>query len=799
MSEDILKLLFVLSDQDDVNALLNEVPARELNYQLQITGTLVGARALVEDVTFDVIIVDYDVAGDETLGLIHDAPIQTAVILLAKVGNEKIAVEALKCGFTDYIVKDDQRAFLAALPSAIASAVRSKNLEVALHEYHEDLERKVRQRTEELDAVNRRLRDEIREKEALLGRLRGSESRYRAIFETTGSATIIFGADWEIELANFEAALLFGMSEPGLLRGLRWIELLADRARDRLLKVRGDLSTRQHREETRVFGRDGKIRRVILTVRAVPGSDSFVASLTDITARRDAEEQRLRFETMMLATPDLVSYFDPDFKVQYINPAGRRLVGLAPHASVSKLRASDFHPEEEWQRLTSEIFPLVEKEGSWTGEARLKVRRDGEPVPVQQVLMSHPDATGNVAFYSTFMRDLRERKELESQLLHSQKQEVIGRMAGGIAHDFNNVLTAILSSAELLSLSPSLTSGDQEAIDEIRQASMRATSMTRQLLALAKKQFTRPRVLQVNELIRDVTNLLKRLLPAGIQLDLSLHARPWDVYIDPGQLEQVVMNLAINARDAMPDGGSLVIETSHVIVDSNYCKTHPSLRPGEFLCLSVRDTGEGMPMEIQERIFEPFFTTKQRGEGTGLGLATTLGIIRQAGGDIDVTSSLGRGSLFRVLLPRSLREGAEKKSRGNSLHRGNGERVMIVEDDDVVRRIAAVTLRRCGYVVEACSDAESALDYLKTIAPADAPVVALIDVILPDTRGPRLMRDLRAIKPTLEVILTSGYTEQTLTPEDLEISGHDMLEKPFSPESLSLAIRSAIDTIESRS
>jgi PAS domain S-box-containing protein len=792
MNNDVLQILFVLNDHEDVNALADAVEEHDLDYQLRITGTLSGARALVEDEDFDVVIIDYDVGREDTLDVIHDIPIQTAVILLSNIGDEKVAVEALKRGFTDYVVKDEARNYLVTLPMTISGAVRSKNLEVALHEYHEDLERKVRQRTQELDAVNRRLRDEIREKEALLRRLRGSESRYRAIFETTGSATIIFGRDWEIELANFEAALLFGMSDPTALRGLRWIELLADRARDRLLEIRDQLEGRQHREETRVFGRDGKIRRVILTVRAVPGSDSFVASLTDITARRDAEEQRLRFETMMLATPDLVSYFDPDFKVQYINPAGRRLIGLGPHAPVSKLKASDLHPKDEWRRLQREILPRVEDEGSWTGESLLRSRGEEEPLPVQQVLMAHPDASGEVAFYSTFMRDLRERKELEAQLLHSQKQEAIGRMAGGIAHDFNNVLTAILSSAELLSLSSSLSASDQEAIDEIRQASMRASSMTRQLLALAKKQFTRPRVLQVNELIRDVTNLLERLLPAGIRLNLQLHPRPWNVFIDPGQLEQVLMNLAINARDAMPEGGSLFIETSHVIVDANYCKTHPSLRPGEFLCLSVRDTGEGMPMDVQERVFEPFFTTKKRGEGTGLGLATTLGIVRQAGGDIDVTSTEGRGSLFRVLLPRCRKERDEKKVGEKALQRGDGERVLIVEDDEVVRRIASVTLRRCGYEVAACANARDAVEYIKEVNPDEAPVVALIDVVLPDVGGPKLMRKLREFQPDLQVILTSGYTEQTITPEDLQFSGHEMLEKPFSPESLSSAIHSAL-------
>jgi two-component system, cell cycle sensor histidine kinase and response regulator CckA len=464
-------------------------------------------------------------------------------------------------------------------------------------------------------------------------------------------------------------------------------------------------------------------------------------------------------------TPDQAPKTSAEF-FQLIHPDDRP----AAEASIARAIAG----ERDYVMEFRAIWP--DGSAHWVhGRAQASYDADGKPLRLLGIGM-----------------DIDERKSLQDQLHQAQKLEAVGQLAGGVAHDFNNVLTVILGFSELLM--ERLCPDDPGCNDllEIKKAGARAAGLTRQLLAFSRKQILQPKVLDVNALIGGMEPMLRQLIVAHVDLTVSLAAQAALIKMDPTQLEQILVNLAVNAADAMPRGGKLTIETTNVTLDEHYQQRHLPVTPGAYVMLAVSDTGTGMDEATSRRIFEPFFTTKDVGKGTGLGLATVYGIVKQSGGDIWVSSQPGRGTTFRIYLPH-VAAGApssmERSSEAGDASRGT-ETVLLVEDDEAVSLLARVTLERFGYrVLQAGSPKEA----VRVASEFTQPIHLLLsDVIMPESEGPPLLERLITSRPALRVLYMSGYAGEAVR-HVLIVEGTPFLQKPFTPRALAQKVREVLD------
>jgi PAS domain S-box-containing protein len=381
-------------------------------------------------------------------------------------------------------------------------------------------------------------------------------------------------------------------------------------------------------------------------------------------------------------------------------------------------------------------------------------------------------------------QDNTTQKHLEQQLLQSQKMEAIGRLAGGVAHDFNNLLTVILGYGQVLKEQAHSEQPEWEHLDEILKAAERAAQLTNQLLAFSRRQILRPRSISLNTVVADLEKMLRRLIGEDIELLTSLDSDLGLACADPGQIEQVIMNLVVNARDAMPSGGKLTIETGNVELDDSYVRQHANVKSGSYVMLAVSDTGVGMDAQTIARIFEPFFTTKEMGKGTGLGLATVFGIVEQSEGNIWVYSEPGQGTSFKVYLPR-LKQGSkadpDRRPARSSAARGSGT-ILVVEDENSVRALSRSILSRAGYTVLDTGDVDEALRLCEhhpgTIS------LLMIDVVLPKMSGPETAERALQLRPEMQVLYSSGYTDSAISRNAVLKQGAFFLEKPFTPDAL---------------
>ena len=511
--------------------------------------------------------------------------------------------------------------------------------------------------------------------------------------------------------------------------------------------------------------------------------------LREAAGRRDRLRAEAAYSTLVQHAPVGIYRSTPAGRFLSANNALVRMLG---YESAEQLLALDmardvYADAAERQRLLERDSysdrEYDEVEATWK-------RKDGQRLTVQLSVRAVRDETGRVAFYETFARDITERRQLETQLLQAQKMEAVGRLAGGVAHDFNNLLTVIMSYSDLLLEDLPTDAPDREDVAEIRKAAVAASSLTRQLLAFSRQQVLQPRVLDVNEVIAGTEKLLARLLGEDVRLTTTLSPKLGAVKVDPGQLEQIIMNLAVNARDAMPLGGRLSIETGNVDLDEEYVRGHPLAHPGRYVMLAVSDTGVGMDAATQARIFEPFFTTKEPGKGTGLGLATVYGIVKQHGGSIWVYSEPGHGTSFKIYLPRVDEAVPAKEAAPSETIRGS-ETVLISEDVDAVRAVARQMLERQGYTVLDAPDGESAL---KLVGQYTGVIhLLLTDVVMPDLSGRELATRLAAVRPSVKVLYMSGYTDDAIVRHGILEEGIAYLQKPFTPDTLARKVRAVLD------
>ncbi len=419
-------------------------------------------------------------------------------------------------------------------------------------------------------------------------------------------------------------------------------------------------------------------------------------------------------------------------------------------------------------------------------------RADGSTIPLEMILAEFEfDAERR---FTAVVRDIAARKSLEEQFIQAQKMEAIGLLAGGVAHDFNNLLTVICGYAEMLQLNLTGLSGDHALVQyasSIHEAGERASGLTSQLLAFSRKTILTPRVLDLNNLIDHLGKMLHRLIGEDITISLMLDPHLNPVKADPGQLEQVLINLAVNARDAMPCGGRLTISTNEIILDENDVRAQEVI-PGRYARIRIADTGTGIPKDIQARVFEPFFTTKAVGKGTGLGLATAYGILRQAGGSIQVESEPGSGTAFTILLPTVLEErAADRRDLTQPIAPRGSETILVVEDEPALSRLVQFVLESQGYKVISASNGTEAL--AAAISQSARIDLLLTDVVMPGMSGREVAEAFRKLWPKLKVLYASGYTADTVIRYGVESEGSAFIEKPFTPLALARKVRQTLD------
>jgi len=513
----------------------------------------------------------------------------------------------------------------------------------------------------------------------------------------------------------------------------------------------------------------------------------IMAAMEDITERKRAgramAESERRFRLLVESSPDAI-FVQTRSRFVYVNRAAVELFGaFSPTDLIDQPVFDRFHPDYH-EAVRERIRRLNEEKKAVSGLEQVYLRLDGAPVhvDVSAVPLHYAGHDGALVFARDISERMAARKReavLEDQLHQAQKMETMGRLAGGVAHDFNNLLSVILGNGELLLEDLPADHPGREELGEIHAATLRARELTRQLLAFSRKQVLETDSVDLNNVVSGFEKLLRRILREDIRLEPSLANQPLPVRADTAQLEQVLLNLAVNAQDAMPEGGMLTVETSPVTLDGAYSEKKIDVEPGEYAMMSVSDSGHGMSENVKARLFEPFFTTKGKEKGTGLGLATSFGIVKQHGGHIFVYSEPGRGTTFKIYLPLEMAlETAPAAPIEEPISASGTGSILVVEDDSVLARLAASMLRRGGYAV---MRAGSVSDAMERAAARDVPIdLVLTDVVMPEMNGPEVVDRIREYHPRAKALYMSGYTDNVIVRHGVLKEGVQFIQKPFS-------------------
>jgi two-component system cell cycle sensor histidine kinase/response regulator CckA len=670
--------------------------------------------------------------------------------------------------------------------------------EQKLMEIRDTLEAQVVARTAELQMSNELLNTRIVEQAQVEEQLRESEKRYRQIVNDAGD--IIYRTD---------AQGVFTFVNPTVQRVLKYnsTEIIGKHF---LTLIRQDRRHHAQRFYAKQFLQKTPSTYYEFPVAASDGSEvwmgqsvqlimegtqviGFHAIARDITERLTAQEATRRaqeYRDLFRLANDPILIIDPDGEIVIdVNEKACQTYGIARQSFIGlSMRQLSHDPIGGERHLTA----VLASQGNWEFET-VQIRADGIPLYflVHSAIIEYH---GRKAILS-INRDITERKQAEEalrqseeRLFHSQRMEAVGRLAGGVAHDFNNLLTAISGYSDLTLMQLQANDPLRPYIEEIKKAGERAAALTRQLLAFSRKQVLQPKVMNLNTLIQDIGKMLPRLIGEDIELHTELTADIWNIKADRGQIEQVIMNLVVNARDAMPDGGKLTLRTANVLPD----EVEPDVLPGAYVMLAVIDTGTGISEETKPKIFEPFFTTKEPGKGTGLGLATVYGIVRQSGGHILVYSHIGQGTTFKIYLPQISDKVEVTGRETKSLERvQGGETILLVEDEDMVREIALKTLEMMGYKVLKARNGDEAI--LVFEQHKENIQLLLTDVVMPGMNGRVLADRLSAARPEMEILFMSGYTDDAIIRKGALEKGTNFLGKPFTPDQLTCKVREVLD------
>jgi len=522
----------------------------------------------------------------------------------------------------------------------------------------------------------------------------------------------------------------------------------------------------------------------------------IVAMCQDITHRKKAEETLRLLNSAVLQSRESILITDaeldlPGPRVVFVNPAFTKMTGYSQEEAIGKTPRILQGPRTD-KTVLSRLRKNLEQGETFEGEA-INYRKDGKEFDLEWQIAPIRDVAGTITHFLSIQRDITARKRFEAQLFQSQKMETVGKLAGGVAHEFNSILTAIIGQSELMLDDLPAGSPLRKSAAEIRKAASRAATLTRQLLAYGRKQFLKPETLDLNRVMASMDGMFHHLMGGDVDMQIIPARGLQAVKADAGQIEQVIMNMAINARDAMPNGGKLTLETANVTFDQESVGRYPELQEGDYVMLAITDTGRGMSAEVKARVFEPFFSTKEVGQGTGLGLSTCYGIIKQSGGHISVYSELARGATFKIYLPQVDQETKIRLQRRDSPALPCGtETILLVEDDPALREMAATLLRRLGYNVLAAANGIEALS-LKQQRDIGHVDLLFTDVVMPHMSGKELAERVKALYPHTKILFTSAYTENSIIHQGVLNKGMALLQKPFTPSALAHKLRELLD------
>jgi two-component system cell cycle sensor histidine kinase/response regulator CckA len=725
--------------------------------------------AALEGGGFHIVVSDYTLPTFNGLQALREAKVRRPdlafLFFTGSLGEER-AVEALKAGATDFVAKERQDRLVPALQRAVKEAE----------------ERSARKEAEEaLRATKEWLQHVVSSSPAFLYSLR-----------VVGQTLV---PDWVS--ANIEQLLGY---VPGELDAPDWwLEHVHPEDRERVLDQVPKLLGEGHAvREYRLRRKDGEYRWVLdeqKLVRNPAGNPiEVLGSQSDITDRKQAElrlrEREEQYRLLFDSNPHPMWVFEKEtLAFLAVNEATVQHYGYS-RSELLSMTIKDIRPPEEVPALMAELKSL-----SWPRSASLRVwkhrKKDGSIIDVETG--SNPIAFQGRQAVLVLGHDVTEKKKLETQLRQAQKMEAIGQLAGGVAHDFNNLLGVITGYTDLLLKDLGELHPGVRRAEQIRKAADRASGLTRQLLAFSRKQMLQPKVLDLNAVVLDVEKMLQRLIGEDIQLVTVLSEALGRVKADPGQIEQVIVNLAVNARDAMPKGGKLIIETANIDLDGHYAGTRTEVTPGPYAMLAVSDTGHGMNAETMSHIFEPFYTTKEEGKGTGLGLSTVFGIVKQSGGHVGVYSEVEKGTTFRVYLPRVEHNGeaAALVATLPEPRRARTETILLVEDAEVLRLMIGEMLETAGYQVLVGGSPEQAFGVVEAHS---GPIhLLLTDVVLPRMSGPQVAEQVKAAWPGVKVLYMSGYTDEAIVHHGVLEGGTHFLQKPFTTDGLLRKVSEVLD------
>ena len=759
-----MKVLLVEDNQADARFLREAMKETGMDRAYMVhVQRLSDAFAKIDQERFDVILLDLslpDAEGMETITRMQERASGVPIVVLTGLDDADIAMRALRQGAQDYLVKGQGDSHL--LMRSMRYAIERKRGEEALQK---------------------------------------REEHYRSLIENALDIISILNEDGGIRYASPSVQRVLGY-DPVELIGR---SIFSYAHPDDVAAVQ-DLLSGKHDGAAESVSREFRFRHKQgnwYTLEAAgkhfideAGQPGTIFNARDVTERRKSEEElRLVNETLraVIDTSPLAIYtLDRDRRLRSWNPAAERMFGWNT-TEVMGQPLPTILPEQQHDSL-AQFERILSGEETLRGVEAHRLRKDGSTLDVSIWTSPLRSATGETIGIMAVVVDNTERKRLEEQLRLAQRMEAVGRLAGGVAHDFNNLLTIITGYTDLLL--DRMHSGEplRRQAEEIRKAASRAAALTNQLLAFSRKHVLQPKVVDLNEEVAEMDRMLRRLIGEDVNLVTCLDSKGGRVKADPTQIEQVIVNLVVNAREAMPSGGRLTIETKNVYLDEDYARTHVGVKAGAYVMLAVTDTGHGIDAVTLQHIFEPFFTTKKQ-KGTGLGLATVYGIVKQSGGHVWVYSEVGKGSSFKIYLPRVEEPASEREAAllPAGLARSE-ETILVAEDEDTVRALVREILQNKGYRVLEARQGTEALELSQRHKGRIHLLVT--DVVMPQMSGRELSERIRLAHPDTKVLYISGYTDNVVVPHGMLDEGAQFLQKPFAPEALARKVREMLDMEE---
>jgi two-component system, cell cycle sensor histidine kinase and response regulator CckA len=762
-----LRILYLEDNPYDLELCTLEM--RKAGFQPLIDGATTREEFLdkLHSSTYDIVLSDHGIPGwngVEAFREVKHSGIDIPFILITGTLGEERAVELIKEGVTDYILKDR----LARLPSAVRKALEAR----AAGE----------ERRQALEA------------------LRASEEQVRLLLDSTAEGIYAVDQHGTCTLANRACSLLLGYDGPADLFGKNMHALIHHTrpegtpypARECRAYVAFRNGEGAHVDDEILWRKDGSsfpAEYWSYPMRRDGDSIGLVMTFLDITQRKKAEEDLRMAAAIVEATEDAVIGMSLDGTILTWNPSAERIYGYSAVEVIGRPIGIVIPPER--QHLPIEIRDKVKRGEKVMPFESVALRKDGKRIQISLSFSPLKDKKGNIVGFSSIIRDITQAKQMTEMFRQAQKMEAVGRLAGGVAHDFNNLLGVIVGYGEMFLGRSDFDPEMRKHLEEMVKAAERGASLTRQLLAYSRQQMLEPTVLNLNTVITDMLKMIHRLIGEDVEVRTSLSPSLANVEADRGQIEQVIMNLAVNSRDAMPTGGTLTFETSNVDLDEDYAQVHPPVVGGQYVLLSITDTGVGMDSETKARAFEPFFTTKERDKGTGLGLSTVYGIVKQSRGYIWMYSEVGQGTVFKIYLPRAADPVVMTPPAPATIGSLQGtETILLVEDKEDIRVLIRLILEQNGYTV---IDAPGGVRALEIARQHPNPIDLLLsDVVMPEMNGRVLAQQATAIRPQLRVLYMSGYTGTFLTRDERYDAEAILLQKPFSRTTLLRKVREAL-------